>query len=199
MKLDIASKAGLLVASLIVITAAFLGWLFVWHETRTMESDLEERVNITLDNLAYNIRYSISIADREAITRSLEGIVRARDADYAIVENKNGRIIARAGRESGKPFREFSAYVSSRLSNGTYLAKDSKDTIGLVRLGVSLSDMNRKIGQLKKLVIIIASIASAVCILVSSLGIRALSVGLWHYCFRGWKLLAKDICHTVSQ
>jgi len=72
MKLDIASKAALLVASLIVITAAFLGWLFVWHETRTIESDLEERVNVTLDNLAYNIRYSILATDRETIAQSLE-------------------------------------------------------------------------------------------------------------------------------
>ena len=174
MKLDIASKAALLVASLIVITATFLGWLFVWHETRTIESDLEERVNVTLDDLAYNIRYSISTTDRETINQYLQRIVSARDVDYAIVESKNGKIIAQAGRESGKTIREFSAYVSSRLSNGTYLAKDSKDTIGMIRLGVSLSDVNRKSAQLRKLVLIVAAISAAVCVLVSSLGIRSL-------------------------
>ncbi len=173
MKLDIASKSALLITSLIVITAAFLGWLFVWHETRTIKTDLEERVNITLDDLAYNIRHNILATDKETISRSLERTVRKRDIDYAIVENKNGKIIAQAGRESEKPTREFSAYVSSRLSNGTYPTKDSRDTIGLIRLGVSLADMNRKITHLEKLVIIIASIAAAVCILVSSLGIKA--------------------------
>jgi PAS domain S-box-containing protein len=174
MKLDIASKAALLVASLIVIIAAFLGWLFVWHETRAIKSDLEKRANITLNDLAYNVRYSILAADRETINRSLERIVRAKDVDYAIVENKNGKIIAQAGREREKPTREFSASVSSRQSNGTYLRKGGEDTIGLIRLGVSLSDVNRKSAQLRKLVIIVAAISAAVCILVSSLGIRSL-------------------------
>jgi PAS domain S-box-containing protein len=174
MKLDIASKSALLVASLIVIIAAFLGWLFVWHETRTIKSDLEERVNITLDDLAYNIRYSILVTDRETIARSLERIVRKKGVDYAVVENKNGKIIAQAGGESGKPIREFSASVSSRQSDGTYLSKGDEDTIGLIRLGVSLSDVNRKSARLRKLVIVIATISAAICVLVSSLGIRAL-------------------------
>jgi PAS domain S-box-containing protein len=180
MRLGIAGKLVLFAITLIVAATIFLGWFFVRHEMGAINTELEERANTILNNLAHNSEYSILVGDREAITRFLEGVIREKDVAYAIVEDKKGEIIAQAGEKKKELIREFTtSVITEQLSGiegelGFIPQEGDGETIGLVRLGVSLSNMYRKGAQLKRSVFLTTIIVMLVSILSAFLGIRIL-------------------------
>ncbi len=92
MRSRIAAKIILYTIALVIVIAVFLGWFFVRHETEVVKTELEERANTILNNLAYNSEYGVLVGDKETIARLLDGIIREKDIAYAIVEDKEGEV-----------------------------------------------------------------------------------------------------------
>ncbi|MDI6793446.1 MAG: PAS domain S-box protein [bacterium] len=175
MKLNIATKLNLLTALLIVIVSIFLGWFFLREQTQIFETELEERVNTIINNLAYNSEYGLLVGDGEALSRLLEGVTREKDIAYARIENKEGKVVAQSGKERAEPIKAFTIPVVTKLlaeeKEGLGIIsevgeKGKEEIIGTVRVGVSLSWLSQKIARIKKAIFSVMILV----ILLSSLG-----------------------------
>ena len=182
MKMRISNKINFLVASIIILLTIFIGFIFIRHETKAIKTELDERANTIVNNLAYNSKYGILVENREVLHRLLEGIRREKDVAYVKIENKEGKIIVHAGEIAGEAIKEYNASV---VAESMPKAKEKwgfiqemnsneikKETIGLVRVGVSLARMNRKTGELKNYIAGVSFVIITIACSIAFLGIR---------------------------
>jgi len=69
---------------------------FIRHEVISIRSGLENRGKSFARNLAYNSEYGVLIAYEEALRNPIEGVVKEEDVVYAIIHDKDGKILAQA-------------------------------------------------------------------------------------------------------
>lgn len=157
-KLSIATKINLLVVLLIILATVFLGWVFLGHETRALRNELDERATAIANNLAAISEFPLLVGDGDELKRLVTNVIKEKDIIYASVENRNGAILAYAGKRVAY-MKEFRAVVVTQPVTKEDMELDIIDTtkkigkekaIGAVKLGISLANLERKTIQLKK-------------------------------------------------
>ncbi len=156
MKLSIATKINLFATFMIVTAVVTLGWIFVRHEATAIRSELDERANTIVNNLAYNSEFSVLVGDRESLQRLVEGIMKEKDVMYVLIENTEGEIVVHSGERKTSSIKEFTASIVTQpmfegeeelgFSPEKY---EKGEVIGLARVGISLSNLHQKTKQLQ--------------------------------------------------
>jgi len=170
MKLSIATKITLFAFTLIFFANAFLAWVFIHNETVALTGELDERAGAIAKGLAYNSEYGVLVRNKQDLDRLLKGVVKEKDVAFAEIMDEQGNIIARLGaeRDSHQEIKEFwapviSSPVSKEKMQLNSLEKPAKigneEVIGQVRLGISLADLQRKAGQVTRVIFYIIVIA----------------------------------------
>ena len=83
-----------LISILIVLTSVVLSVFFVRHETIQIRTSLENRGKSLARNLAYNSEYGVLIGVKDTLDKPIEGVVKEEDVIYAIIQDKDGTILA---------------------------------------------------------------------------------------------------------
>jgi len=172
MRIGIAAKLNLLVICMVAILGFFLSWFFIRHETASLISEYDKRVEAITRNFAYNCEYGILVGDRDSLRRLIDGVKKEEDIIYAGVKDKSGKVLAEwaaAGPAvSGESTREFTKQVVSKAARnepGEYVdvfeePPETEEVIGNVRLGFTLSERDRQIRQVRSVVMLFVSFAT---------------------------------------
>jgi len=183
MKLKIVTKINLFITLLIIITSVFLGIFFIKHETKSIEIELDERANTIAHYLAYNSEYGVLVGDKDILNRLLQGIIKEKNISYAIIENKQGKIIAQAGKKTTEYIKEFTTPIIAKPLSKEINELDiiphkkkeiKKEIIGKVKLGVSLFDLHKKSYQIQKVILSIIFMVILISAIIVFLIIRFL-------------------------
>jgi two-component system NtrC family sensor kinase len=206
MKLSIASKINLFAMFMIVTAVVILGWIFVRHETRAIRTELDERANTIVNNLAYNSEYGVLVGDKESLQRLLEGIMKEKDMMYVLIENKKGEIIAWSGEKRTEPIKEFTAPILTKpMPEGkeefgfSPEMNEKEEVIGLAKLRVSLSSLHRKTMELQIFIIGVTIIVILLSFLGTFLGIRFFITRPFRPLISGIERIVRgDLSHRVE-
>lgn len=163
MRFSIAQKVNLLSVGIILILGIFLGSYFINHETTVLHFELNERVNVLLSNLALNLEYPVLVRNQNAIAQLGKVILSQKDIIFCRIVDNDSNLLYQEGLEQKRPIENFAAaIVTKKIPEGTdeelifgVQEKVVEEEIGKVQLAVSLSELNRKIGSLKRTVIIV--------------------------------------------
>ncbi|MCX6584432.1 MAG: response regulator [Candidatus Aminicenantes bacterium] len=210
MKLSIATKITLFAFALIVIANAFLAWFFIHHETVALTGELDERAGAIVKGLAYNCEYGVLVRNKEDLGRLLKGVVKEKDVAFAEIMDKQGNIISRLGQEQNPhiQIKEFWApVISSPVSKEEMqldlldkIARTGKEEIiGRVRLGISLADLQRKAGQVTRVIFYIIVIIILGAGAGAFLGLKYLIQRPFKQLISGVERIGKgDLSHRVG-
>ena len=171
MRIGIAAKLNLLVICMVAMLGFFLSWFFIRHETTSLISEYDKRVEAISRNFAYNCEYGILVGDKDGLRRLIAGVKNEEDIIYVSVKDKSGRILVQwsAGPDAaGGNTREFIKSVISktvRHEPGEYVdvfeeQPEIEEIVGSVRLGFTLSARDRQIRQVRSVVMLFVSFAT---------------------------------------
>ncbi len=176
MRLGVAKKVNLLSIGIVLLLGSLLGYYFIRHETRALNSELDERAFVLLNSLSANSEYPILIRDREAISRLAKGILTQKDVAFCRIEDIDGILLFQEGSKKEKHFREFTSVVVTKKvaeegGEGMILGApmEVKEEIGKVYLAISLSGLNQKVKSIQKTIIAFVIVTIILASLVISL------------------------------
>lgn len=179
MKFGIATKVNLLYFCVITIFTFLLGFYFIQHEKHTLNLELDERVNSLISNLSINSEYPVLIRDHDAISKLAGGILAQKDVVFCKIVDKNGAALVQYGSKEGRLVKEVSAAIVTKkipkkVEDELILgdAREVQEEIGTVYLSVSLSDLNRKLQDVRGTVLATAIIATILAFSFGSLFLR---------------------------
>ncbi len=208
MKFNITTKITLFTCLLIIILCIFLAWFFIQHETNSLKTELDERANTIINNLAYNSEFGVLVGDTESLNRLLQGIINEKDISYAIIEDPFRNILAQAGKITIRNVKEFTQSILTKHQNEKIDEmsiipeaenKDKTETIGIVKLGVSLSGLNKKTDQIKKVVFTVIVIVIIIAIFMDFFAIRFFIQRPLKPLFSGIEIISKgDLSHRIK-
>ncbi|MFH1776301.1 MAG: HAMP domain-containing methyl-accepting chemotaxis protein [Candidatus Omnitrophota bacterium] len=92
-------KAVISIALLIIIVASSLSFYFIRYVNQQAYEDLRKRGLSLAKNLAYNSEYGVLIANREMLSKLIDGVMKEDDVVYAITQDLEGNVLASS--ESG--------------------------------------------------------------------------------------------------
>ncbi len=186
MKFGIAAKISLLYFCIIVVFTFLLGFYFIQHEKNILNSELNERVNSLLSNLSINSEYPVLIKDHNAISKLVKGVLAQKDIIFCKIIDKNGIILIQEGSptlpiegegskeeklikevSSAITTKEISKEMEDELVLGNLI--EAKEEIGKIYLTVSLLDLNQKLTDIRKTIIIFTIITIFLSFFFSSL------------------------------
>jgi nitrogen fixation/metabolism regulation signal transduction histidine kinase len=176
MRFGVAKKVNLLSIGIVLLLGSLLGYYFILHETRALNSELDERATVLLNSLSTNAEYPILIRDREAISRLAKGILTQKDVAFCRIEDIDGILLFQEGSKKEKHFREFTSVVVTKKvaeegGEGMILGApmEVKEEIGKVYLAISLSGLNQKVKSIQKTIIAFVIVTIILASLVISL------------------------------
>ena len=95
-RMKLSAKSILFISILIILTSIILSVFFIRHEAVQIRSSLENRGKSLARNLAYNSEYETIIEDKEMLLNVIKGVMKEDDVVYAIIHDKDGKILAQA-------------------------------------------------------------------------------------------------------
>jgi len=168
MKIGIIDKVTLLSAAGILMLGMLLGVYFIRHETQTLNTALDERALVLLNNLSANSEYPLRQGDRATLDRLVNGVFQQRDVVLCEILDDEGAVISGAGKTNNGRVRQFSLPIKTRVVPGrqseTDAAVQTERTIGTARLAVSLTGLQDRI---RGVTMTIASFGLTIIALVS--------------------------------
>ncbi|MCK4224314.1 MAG: response regulator [candidate division Zixibacteria bacterium] len=182
MRFGIDKKVNLLSVGVILFLGLILGYYFIRHETRALNTELDERATVLINSLATSCEYPILIRDREAISRLVKGVLTQKDVVFCRIEDMDGTVLYEGGIKDGKLIREFISPVFTKKTTEEGdemilgVPMEVEEKIGKIYLAISLSGLNQKVKDVKKTiaVFVIATIILA-SLVISLLGKLVLS------------------------
>ncbi|MEW6041718.1 MAG: HAMP domain-containing protein [Elusimicrobiota bacterium] len=179
MKFSINKKVSLLIITVIFVLGLVLGFYYTQNQTRSLNSELNKRITVLLDYLAYIIEYPLLIKDQEGILKALKGIMAQKEVVSCKIKDKEGNIIYQESSKKEGPVKEFSSCIVTKkveAKPGEMLilgiTKEEKEEIGKIYLTVSLSELNQKITNMRKTIAMVVVITIILGSFVSSLLFR---------------------------
>jgi PAS domain S-box-containing protein len=160
MRLGVNKKVNLLSISVILLSGLLLGFYFIRHETRALNSELDERADVLLNSLSINSEYPILIRDREAISRLVKGMLTQKDVAFCRIEDMEGTLLFQEGSKEKKHIREFTSTVVTKRVEGEGDERmilgaptEVEEEIGKIHLVISLSGLNQKVKSIQKTIL----------------------------------------------
>jgi PAS domain S-box-containing protein len=205
MRVGIDKKVNLVSVSVILILGSFLGFYFIQHETRALNSELDERATVLLNSLSANSEYPILIRDRAAISRLAKGVLTQKDVAFCRIEDIDGTLLLEGGSKRGKSIREFASTivtkrVAEEMSEELILGapSEAEEEIGKIYLAVSLSGLNQKVRDIKKTVAVFVIASMVLASIASSLLLKLILSGPITMLVRGTERIARgDLKYEV--
>ncbi|MFI5303237.1 MAG: methyl-accepting chemotaxis protein [Nitrospiria bacterium] len=159
---------------LFLIQGALLGFFFVAREKTSLKDDMQQRGISLSKGLAYNSSYGVTVGDSDVLMGFLSGVLKEADVSYVVVMDKDGKVLAHSqkdfiGRtltdevskkaltatesiaydsksEKGEDLLEVVSPVRNRITDGiTDASSGLGNSIGFVRIGLSLTHLNEKV------------------------------------------------------
>ena len=169
-RMRLSVKFTLFISILIILAAVALSIFFIRNQVSHIKINLENRGKSLARNLAYNGEYGVLIAYEEMLLQLIKGVIQEEDIVYAIIQDKDGNILAQAEAAQGiKIPEEILKTISERTLNadktlvqfypvgGEFLydiaspirteeIQKDKEEIGLATDATDEKGMQRKIG-----------------------------------------------------
>ncbi len=180
MRIGIDKKFGILTISIIIVLGLTLGHYMNHHQALLLRGELEDRANLLIKNLAYNVEYPVLINDQENIARLVEGVMSQRDVESCRITDKRSKIIYQSGLPAPEGVREFVWSVITE-KNSDEMEEDlmfggepEKEEIGKIHLFISTSSLDRELSDGRKTIIQVVIGAILATSLLSSILFRLL-------------------------
>ncbi len=165
MIIGINRKVILLTFGIILFFGFALGYYIIRYQTRILKLELDERINVLLNNLSTISEYPILIRDRESIIRLTKGVMSQKDIVFCRVEDMSEDFFYEESSDDDGPVSKhsttivvenYSEGIDEDLILGT--SKEVSETIGMIHLGVSHSNLNRKLHKVKMVMAVTVTI-----------------------------------------
>jgi PAS domain S-box-containing protein len=197
MRFGIDKKVNLLSIGIILFLGFLLGFYFIQHETRALNSELNERAAVLLSSLSTTCEYPILIRDRETISRVVKGVLSQKDVAFCRIEDTDGTLLFQEGSKEEKHIREFTCAVvtekavdegDERMIVGTQMEMEQE--IGKVYLAISLLRLNQKLKDIRRTTAVFIVVTMVLAFLASSLLLRFILSGPITLLVRGTERIA---------
>ncbi len=161
MTLGINRKVILLTFSIILVFGCSLGFYIIRYQTQIFKLELNERTSVLINNLSIISEYPVLIRDKETIVRLTKGMISQKDIVFCRIEDISGDFFYEEGSVEGGTVSKISTtIVMNKPTNeneedlilGT--SKEVAEIIGLIHLGVSHSSFNRRLNEIKLVILL---------------------------------------------
>ncbi|MBN1621975.1 MAG: PAS domain S-box protein [Endomicrobiales bacterium] len=207
MKLSIVTKINLLTMTVIIIFGLVIGWYFIKHESQALSIELDERISVLLNSLSISSEYPVLIGDREAVARIVDNIMNQKDVIYCRLEDKEGNLLYQAGSLKNELVKVFNASIKTlkrakgKGDDELIFGEEKKveEEIGKIFLTVSLLELNHKINDVTRAVVIFVIITIILTSMASSILLKFVLSDPINFLVKGTERIAKgDLNYKVS-
>lgn len=204
MRMTIDKKVSLFISIMFIVFGTLIGLYMIRDETEHMRRVLDELASVLLSNIAINLEYPVMIRDTDAVSRLVKGVMAQKNIVYCRVDGNDGTVLYQAGQRAVGAFSEISAPVILQKAGGAeaLLIEDSREVmevVGKVTLAVSLTELNRKISNLRMTITVVILIGIGIISLGTYFFLRRLvgrPVGQLVDATR--RIARGDLAHKVS-
>lgn len=159
MRISISTKVILPAFCVILFFGLALGYYVVRYQAHILNLEMDERVTVLMNNLAYNSEYPLLIEDPEAIVRLTKGILSQKDIVFCRIEDKSGNFFYEEGSKEAGPISEYTNTIVTKRAVEELgedlimgMSKELEEEIGKIYLSVSHSGLNEKLNKAKKII-----------------------------------------------
>ncbi len=209
MKFGIARKIDLLMIGVIVTFGFLLGFYFIQEQKKTLNAELNVRMEALITNLSINSEYPVLVKDRIAIARLVKGMLAQKDIIYCRIEDENSQVLYQDGSIKEDRIKTFSLPIitekSAKLSGEELVfnpaAKHSgdKEEIGQALFVISLAQFRKEFNKVGKAVIFVIITFILLAALASSLLLKFILAQPIKHLVLGTKRVARgDLNFKVS-
>jgi PAS domain S-box-containing protein len=163
-KLSIGNKVNLAVVAVMLLLGGFLSVYFIRHESRVLNTELNERVKVLLSSLAVSAEYPLLVRDTMNLSQLVNSAVSQKDVVFCAIKDRKENTLTQAG-DRARPGRKFIWPVVTEGKAKTTdeemaleerpLCADStcNERIGAIELVVSLAGLEEKKAEIRKVVL----------------------------------------------
>ena len=113
--MKIATKLIIVTCLAAVLLCVATYWIFSIQVRTIIKSDLENKTNTILKNLAYNSEYSMIIRDAASLENQMEGVLTKKDISFIAIEDARGNTVEKKIKSAERTNAEFTAPIVSKL------------------------------------------------------------------------------------
>ncbi|MBI5559291.1 MAG: PAS domain S-box protein [Deltaproteobacteria bacterium] len=183
MNLSIAAKLNIMISILMVALGLSTGWFVAEHESTAIKEEMRARGQAIAQHLAVYCEFGILADDREGLSKILDGVIKQKDIISASVSDKKGQLIARSLAGQHDPVWEFTVPVITHgqlggieefelLSQIQDEQSSSETLIGYVKLGMSPTELDLKVAQVKKIILSVVVLLMVSAMIFAFLGVK---------------------------
>jgi two-component system NtrC family sensor kinase len=111
-------KFVLIMSVLILFTSMILSGFLIKRQSDIIQGELEKRGRALVKNLAYNSEYGVLIENEQLLANLIKGLMREEDVIYALIYDKNGKILAQLDQRSYDTQEKLDESITSAALEG---------------------------------------------------------------------------------
>lgn len=158
-RLGIYTKVILLTFFTILCLGLALGYYLLQYQAHILRSELDERMAVLVNNLAFNSEYPVLVRYRKGIARLSKGMLLHRDIVFCRIEDQNKNLLHEEGSKVDGHSLEYTAAIVAKMRVNTVdeemvlgVPEEKTETIGRVYVNVSLFNLHQKLQNARKLI-----------------------------------------------